>query len=208
MLRVTLLPSNFLQLTATSDFSLLSNGKMNDRELVSRVIRRDHHAFRELISLNQRLVEHMIGRLIDNEEDREELCQDVFLKVYESLPSFKFDCKLSTWIATIAYRKAVNFLRKSKRKGEQQDLEKVDFQLGRSDFSFENTDYAHFIRTLIAQMPVQYKTILTLYHLDGFSYQEIMEVMGLPEGTVKNYLFRARAKLKELSEPLIGKEIF
>ncbi len=181
---------------------------MNDRELVSRVIRKDHHAFIELITLHQRLVEHMIGRLVDNEEDCEELCQDVFLKVYESLPSFKFDCKLSTWIATIAYRKAVNFLRKSKRKGEQQDLEKVDFQLGSSDFSFENTDYALFIRTLIAKMPVQFKTILTLYHLDGFSYQEIMEIMNLPEGTVKNYLFRARAKLKELSEPLVGKEIY
>lgn len=181
---------------------------MNDQEIVSRVLRGDQGAFKHLIEANQQLVGHMIGRLIDNDEDREELCQDVFMKVYASLGTFKFDSKLSTWIATIAYRMAVNRLRKNKRMPAEEDLDKHDFHVGNESSVTEDADYARFIRSLIDQMPVTYKTILTLYHLDGFSYQEIVSVMNLPEGTVKNYLFRARAKLKELSEPLLGKELF
>lgn len=181
---------------------------MNDQELVGLILSGDHHAFRQLIKQYQRLVEHMVARLIDNDEDREELCQDVFLKVYESLGSFKFDSRLSTWIATIAYRRSINFLKKTKKRALEDDLDSVEYAEGISDGSVEDQDYAKFIRNLIDRMPVPYKTVLTLYHLDGFSYPEIVEIMNMPEGTVKNYLFRARARLKELSEPLIGKEIF
>lgn len=181
---------------------------MDDRVLVQKVLAGDQWAFRELIQKYQRLVAHMITRLVDNDQDREELSQDVFVKVYESLSTFRYDSKLSTWIATIAYRMALNFLKKRKRRIQrEEDLDKVDFQLGQEDLSVENLNYAAFIQSLIAQMPVHYRTVLTLYHLEGFSYPEIVEVTGMPEGTVKNYLFRARSKLKELSEPYIGKEI-
>src|SRR5258706_10726500 len=91
-----------------------------DRALVSRIMEGDQQAFRLLIKQHERLVAHMVGRLIDGEEDREELCQDVFLKVFEKIGEFKFQSKLSTWIATIAYRHGINSLRK--RKIEVRDL--------------------------------------------------------------------------------------
>ena len=69
-------------------------------------------AFRLLIKQHERLVAHMIGRVVKNREESEELCQDVFLKVYEKLSEFSFKSKLSTWIATIAYRHAINQIRK------------------------------------------------------------------------------------------------
>ena len=78
----------------------------DDQALVARVASGDMQAFRLLIKQHERLVSHMIGRLIDNAEDREELCQDVFLKVHEKLSEFNFQSRLSTWIATIAYRHA------------------------------------------------------------------------------------------------------
>ena len=87
---------------------------IDDKALVSQVIGGDRQAFRVLIKQNERLVCHMIARLIDRHEDREELCQDVFLKVYEKLGEFTFQSKLSTWIATIAYRHGINHLRKNK----------------------------------------------------------------------------------------------
>src|SRR3954468_14127914 len=87
-----------------------------DRTLVLRIARGDMQAFRALIRQHQRLVGHMVGRLIDNAEDREELCQDVFVKVYEKIGEFNFQSKLSTWIATIAYRHAINHLRKNRIK--------------------------------------------------------------------------------------------
>ncbi len=180
---------------------------MEDRTLVQKVLNGDQLASRILIDQHKRLVIHAVARLIDNDQDREELCQDVFVKVFKSLSSFNFESKLSTWIATIAYRMSINFLKKSKRRMHEEDLDKVSFQVGATDSSFEDIDYAQFINQLILQMPDNYRSILTLYHLDGFSYPEIVEITGMPEGTVKNYLFRARKKLKELSEPFVGTEI-
>jgi RNA polymerase sigma factor (sigma-70 family) len=182
----------------------------DDQALVARVASGDMQAFRLLIKQHERLVSHMIGRLIDNAEDREELCQDVFLKVYEKIKEFNFQSRLSTWIATIAYRHAVNNLRKKK--------------INVSDIPEEESFTAHFIAEdnpeekladenmdelvlkFIGLLPVQYKAVLTLYHLDGMSYPEIGIATGMPEGTVKNYLFRARALVKENVKKYLGKE--
>ena len=70
----------------------------------------------------------------------------------------------------------------------------------------EDKDLDDMVLKLIGQLPVQYKTVLTLYHLDGKSYPEIGEITGMPEGTVKNYLFRARNLLKEKVKKYFGKE--
>jgi RNA polymerase sigma factor (sigma-70 family) len=181
-----------------------------DQALVSRVAGGDRQAFRSLIKQHERLVSHMVARLIDNKQDREELCQDVFLKVYEKIGEFNFQSRLSTWIATIAYRHAINHLRKKKIKV--------------SDIPEEESFAAHFIASenpeeklaedgmddlimkFIDVLPTQYKAVITLYHLDGMSYPEIGQVTGMPEGTVKNYLFRARTLLKDKVKKYLGKE--
>jgi len=189
----------------------VSNPEMiDDKTLVAQVIGGDKQAFRMLIKRNERLVSHMIGRLINRTEDREELCQDVFLKVYEKLGEFTFQSKLSTWIATIAYRHAINHLRK--KQIEIQELpDENDFRERfissenvEEDFSDQQLD--GLIMKLIDQLPPQYKAVLTLYHLEEMSYPEIVEVTSLPEGTVKNYLFRARQLLKEKVKRYLGKE--
>jgi len=182
---------------------------IDDKALVSQVISGDRQAFRVLIKQNERLVGHMIARLIDRHEDREELCQDVFLKVYEKLGEFTFQSKLSTWIATIAYRHGINHLRKKKIEirelPEEDDREQfVSLENVEEDFSDRQLDV--MVMSLIDQLPPQYKAVLTLYHVQEMSYPEIVEITGLPEGTVKNYLFRARQLLKEKVKKYLGKE--
>ncbi len=182
---------------------------IDDKALVSRVISGDRQAFRVLIKQNERLVGHMIARLIDRHEDREELCQDVFLKVYEKLGEFTFQSKLSTWIATIAYRHGINHLRKKKieirelTEGDERE-QFISTENVEEDFSDRQLDA--MVMNLIDQLPPQYKAILTLYHVQEMSYPEIVEITGLPEGTVKNYLFRARQLLKEKVKKYLGKE--
>lgn len=183
---------------------------IDDKALVAQVISGDKQAFRVLIKQNERLVGHMIARLIDRHEDREELCQDVFLKVYEKIGEFTFQSKLSTWIATIAYRHGINHLRKKKIElRELPDEENYREQFVSAvnveeDFSDQQLD--GMVMSLIDQLPPQYKAILTLYHVQEMSYPEIVEITGLPEGTVKNYLFRARQLLKEKVKKYLGKE--
>ena len=77
---------------------------IEDRALVSKVLNGDMNAFRLLIRQHERLVAHMVSKVVKSAEEREEVCQDVFLRVYEKLNEFNFQSRLSTWIATIAYR--------------------------------------------------------------------------------------------------------
>jgi RNA polymerase sigma factor (sigma-70 family) len=182
----------------------------DDHKLVAEVLKGDLQAFRLLIRQHERLVGHMIGRLVKNQEELEELCQDVFLKVHEKLHEFNFQSKLSTWIATIAYRQAINFMRKSKLAwSDIPDEERftahfVDYENPETTLSERDLD--QYVLTLVDQLPAQYKTVLTLYHLDGMSYPEIGAVTGMPEGTVKSYIFRARTLLKEKVMKHLGKE--
>lgn len=182
----------------------------DDRALVSRITSGDMQAFRLLIKQHERIVAHMIGRLVDRNEDREELSQDVFLKVFEKIGDFNFQSRLSTWIATIAYRHGINHLRKKKlliNDIPDEDRFSAHFiSVDNMEENLEDKDLDEMVIKLIGQLPVQYKTVLTLYHLDGKSYPEIGQITGMPEGTVKNYLFRARNLLKEKVKKYFGKE--
>lgn len=174
---------------------------IDDRTLVSRVLSGDMQAYVQLIKQHERLVAHMIRRLVRREQDCEELCQDVFIRVYEKLGEFTFKSKLSTWIATIAYRHAVNHLRRERMRWTDIPDERT-FTKSLIDESNPETvaaekDLDALVLKLIAQLPPQYRVVLTLYHVNEMNYSEIGAVTNMPEGTVKNYLFRARKLLKE-----------
>lgn len=183
---------------------------IDDRTLVTKVLGGDMQAFKLLIQQYERLVVHMIGRLVKKEEETEELCQDVFMKVHEKLGEFAFQSKLSTWIATIAYRQAINHLRKTRMLfsdlPDEANIEKRFIDKENPETALEERDLDQFVLKLVDELPAQYKAVLTLYHVEGMTYQEIGEITQMPEGTVKNYLFRARHLLKEKVKPYLGKE--
>jgi len=175
----------------------------NSRELIKKITSGDTQAFKSIIQDYQRLVCHVIFKMVTNEQDREDVCQDVFTKVYQNLSKFQFDSKLSTWIAKIAYNTGINYLKKKKVplfddvSGENGALE-IYWSQGNSPDEFtQEQDLSLRLQHEITKLPLQFRTILTLYHLDEMSYAEIAKITGLPDGTVKSYLFRARKLLKE-----------
>jgi RNA polymerase sigma-70 factor (ECF subfamily) len=173
-----------------------------DALLVSSILKGDMQAFKALVQQHQRLVLHMVGRLIHDRQDAEDVCQEVFLKVYQKISGFSFQSKLSTWIATIAYRTAVNYLKQRNRMMTQEIEDtglatKLTAEDNTPEYLFERKDLHTFIHQQIEKLPPQYRVVLTLYHLEGMNYAEIEEITGMPEGTVKNYLFRARKLLKD-----------
>lgn len=154
----------------------------------------------------------LIFKMIPVPADRKDLAQDVYLKVYKNLPGFKFKSKLSTWIGQITYNTCLHYLEKKKvmlvdgrdneDDGQQQTLERLQQKdAGHYDNEVERLFSAKELSVILnAEMdklsPV-YKTLLSLYHQEEMSYAEICEIGNLPEGTVKNYLFRARQALKQ-----------
>lgn len=172
---------------------------MNDAELISQILNGNRNAFTFLVNKYQKLVVHITGRLIQRQDELEDICQEVFLKVYQNLGKYRNECKLSTWIATIAYNTSINYLRKYK-KGDEVNPDNSDTWRTLSDFNrleYEREDLHRYIREQIERLPVHYRTVLTLYHLEEFSYTEIQQITGMPEGTIKSYLFRAKALIKE-----------
>ena len=195
-----------------------------ERTLINKILQGNLRAFQGLIEKYQNLVTHIVFRLISNFNDREDVCHEVFIKVYQNLKNFKFQSKLSTWIGRIAYNTAINHMRKERiplyddiKPNYDKDtdnefisapLNSVQTEYPNPDEVIEKKDRTELIQKQMEKLSAPYRTILTLYHLDQLSYQEIGEIMNLPEGTVKSYLFRGRKKLKEnLVGELEGEEI-
>ena len=135
----------------------------------------------------------IVYKLIPNPEDRKDVAQDIYLKAFRYLKGFKFQSRLSTWVAQIAYNTCINWRQKKK-------LVFVDAEGGsvnETEGLVVNKQLSGILQMGISQLPPLYQTLVGLYHQEGLSYQEMAEITSLPEGTVKSYLFRARKMLKE-----------
>jgi len=182
---------------------------LEDRHLVNQVLHGDRHAFKTIVKNTENLVAQIIFKMIDNPEDRRDLAQDVYLKVYKSLPGFRFGSKLSTWIGQVAYNTCLDHLQKKKLflpgdlHQEKWDEEPEGFvhdffikkAVGETDLL--RKERSQILKQEIESLPPVYKTLIFLFHQEEMSYEEITRITGLPEGTVKSYLFRARKTLKD-----------
>jgi RNA polymerase sigma factor (sigma-70 family) len=181
-----------------------------DQPLVERVLRGDTNTFNTIIKNTQGLVTQIIFKMISGAEDRKDLAQDVYLKTFKKLESFKFQSKLSTWIGQIAYNTCVNHLEKKKllliennNDDSESDDETLEIMNNKTNPLSNETEKIIFKKELseilkkeIDKLSPVYRTLITLYHNEELNYSEIAEITELPEGTVKNYLFRARKTLR------------
>jgi len=137
---------------------------VEQKELVEQILAGDKNAFRLLIDRYRRLVSHVVFRMIPPGPDREDMCQEVFVKVYQNLNRFRFDAKLSTWIARIAYNNCLNFLEK-KKLPLYDDLSTDDNpyepaaseESSRPDRQYESATAGELVRTEIKRLPPAYK---------------------------------------------------
>ncbi len=177
----------------------------DDKLLLETIVSGDPQAFRPFIQKYERLVGHIVSRMVRNRADREDLGQEIFIKIYKSLPQFQFRSKISTWVAQIAYHTCLNYLQKKRialladLSGEEEadPLSLVVDDMPRPDQWTENREMGRYMQAAMQSLAPAYATVLTLYHVDELKYQEIAQVMELPEGTIKSYLFRARKMVKE-----------
>jgi RNA polymerase sigma-70 factor (ECF subfamily) len=182
-----------------------------DQALVNKVLSGDTNAFKTIVNNTEVLVTQIIFKMISNSEDRKDIAQDIYLKAFQNLGSFKFKSKLSTWLAQIAYNTCVNYLEKKKlvllddnNDGTDPGDEALTTLNNYSDPFNNETEklmlkkqLSGILKNEIDKLSPVYKTLITLYHNEELSYSAIAEITVLPEGTVKNYLFRARKTLRE-----------
>jgi RNA polymerase sigma factor (sigma-70 family) len=179
-----------------------------DSQLVNRVLSGDNHAFGKIINNTEGLVAQIVFKMIPVAEDRKDLVQDIYLKVFHNLCGFKFQSKLSTWIARIAYNTCISWIEKKKplfpgNLSEDDEMEDNDGN-GYSRNGFAESETRIFQKELssilykeIESLPTVWQTLILLYHQESMSYEELADITNLPMGTIKSHLFRARKMLKE-----------
>jgi RNA polymerase sigma factor (sigma-70 family) len=186
----------------------------DDRSLVAAVLAQAPGAFAALVEKHQNLVWQMIHRMTAHPDDTRELSQEAFLRVHRQLPQFRFDAALSTWIGQIAFSVGARHLRRKRLpmvehegwfgRGEADDplahvADGRDLEADAADADL----HGHLERALAA-LPPLLRTVVTLHHVEERSIPDIAAMTGLPAGTVKSHLFRARRRLRDRLEPLLG----
>ncbi len=173
----------------------------DDNELAKRVCMGETQLFRLLIERHQQHIFNLCYRMLRQFEEADDATQDTFLKAYRSLKQFRGDARLKTWLCRIARNECLNRLRHENMASlDQQLTTDYSFQIADSTPSplelIEQQETQSIVHAAINELPHPYRLVITLFHLNGLSYEEISQVMEIPMGTVKTHIFRARELLK------------
>jgi RNA polymerase sigma-70 factor, ECF subfamily len=168
-----------------------------DGDLVAMTLRGKREAFATLVERYDRAVYHLAYRTLHDVEEARDATQEAFFKAYRSLRTFKPGAKFSTWIFAITYHACCDRLNRRKHFVGDELLERADISPG-PEQQVIALDEASRLRAAIDSLPEKYRSVITLFHLQGRQYEEIAAVLGLPMGTVKTHLFRAKEQLRRL----------
>jgi RNA polymerase sigma-70 factor (ECF subfamily) len=180
-------------------------GPIPERQLIERCRGGDDEAFRELVDEYKGLVFALIARSVSDSGRAEELAQEVFLRIHRGLPYFRGESRLSTWI----YRIVSNLLSEERKPGRPTEMSldepipvthRPRFDPGRDDRAFGDLELRDRLYKAIEQLPVPYRLLVNGHYLQGVRYEDLAEGLGLPMGTVKTHLHRAKRRLRELLE--------
>jgi RNA polymerase sigma-70 factor (ECF subfamily) len=183
---------------------------LTEWELIEQLKQKSEYAFKTIVDTWQDMVYNTVIGILQNAEDAEDVSQEVFVKVYESIQNFKGESKFSTWIYRIAVTKSLDHLRRKKRKKRFAFIESL---FGKKDeiindppdffhpgVALENKQDNAILFKAIAQLPQNQNTAFVLNKVEGLSYQEISKVMEMSESAIDSLLHRAKSNLRKKLE--------
>ncbi len=183
---------------------------LDDRELAELACRGREGAFRELLTRYERPVFSLVYRMVRDRGKAEDLAQETFIRAFNAIDSYDPSYKFSNWIFKIANNHTIDHLRKrrldtvsihgSPHATTQEEESRTTLAVESGDETpqeyVENRELGGHIDRAIGALRPEYRTVILLRHVEGYSYEEIAQIMDVPLGTVKTYLHRARGELK------------
>ena len=183
---------------------------LNEWTIIEQLKQGDAAAFKQIVESSRGLVYNTALGIVQHPEDAEDVSQEVFVQLFESIHAFKGESKLSTWLYRITISKAMDHLRKKKRKKRFAFVQSIfgindELVLDPPDFvhpgvSLDNKEKAAELFKAIAQLPEKQKIAFTLNRIEGLNYVEISTIMKLTVAAVESLLHRARKNLRRLLE--------
>jgi RNA polymerase sigma-70 factor (ECF subfamily) len=180
----------------------------DDHRLIADCLQGHTAAFGELVRRHQDRLFHTVYRLVDgNAEDAQDIVQEAFLHAYQSLESFKGDSQFFTWLYRIAVNTAISFKRKKRVMvridGGGEAIEPLDAsEESRPGHALEQAEQEQRVQKALGRLSPEHRAVLVLKDMDGQKYEEMAEVLGVPIGTIRSRLHRARLELREVLEQL------
>ena len=182
----------------------------DDQELVRRTLRGDKEAFEMIVRRYQHPVINFVGRMVRERETALDFSQEIFLKVYASLTSYRPQYKFSTWLFKIASNFMIDYWRKKKLPtasldqpaGEEPDARCIQVADDAPSVprQLELRELRGKIEVALDRLPPALRELFVWRHVTGLSYEEMAEIKGLPLGTVKNRVFQAKEMMRKLLE--------
>ena len=177
----------------------------SDPELVASAARGLEGSFEELVNRYQRPISAFVYRMVGDYDAALDLTQEIFIKVYASLSRYRPEFKFSTWIYKIAHNAAIDHLRRTSSRERSlsvgTETDNYDLPLESEGLTpeqqSEREERRGEIENVVRSLPTPYRELIVLRHSQDLTYEEIVEVTGLPLGTVKNRLFRAREMMRQ-----------
>jgi RNA polymerase sigma-70 factor (ECF subfamily) len=189
----------------SATISLTKLGALADGELVQSALNGREPSFEELVRRYQRPIAAYVYRMVGDYDAALDLTQEVFIKVYNSLARYRSEFKFSTWIYKIAHNAAIDHLRRHSVRdlalttgidGERREV-LIESRRLTPEQESERKERRSEIESVVQLLPAAYRELIVLRHSQDLSYDEIADVTGLPLGTVKNRLFRAREAMRD-----------
>ena len=181
---------------------------MSDQELIKQLKEGNESAFKIIVEKWQDMVFNTCMGLVQDANDAEDVAQEVFIQVYESVEQFKGESKFSTWLYRIAVTKSLDHLRKKKRKkrfaflqslfgvNEEEVIQDPEFH--HPGVKLENKEQAAVLFKAISKLPDNQKAAFTLHKLEGLSYQEVAEALSTTVSSVESLMHRAKGNLRKI----------
>tara|TARA_R110002167_G_scaffold76032_2_gene211947 strand:- start:275 stop:859 length:585 start_codon:yes stop_codon:yes gene_type:complete len=174
----------------------------SDQYCIDAVINGDVQTFSVLVDRYKHMVFSLAMKMLKNREEAEEVAQDVFLKVYQALTTFKGESKFSTWLYKIAYHRCLDSIKKNGRAIQTTSIDEFAIHhipaMDSTLDGLEAKDRKAIIKAAIAELSAEDGVVITLHYFEALSLKEISKVMGLSVDTVKVRLFRSRKRLANL----------
>ena len=187
-----------------------STALMNEWTLIEQLKQGDEAAFKTIVETWQNMVYNTAIGIVQNAEDAEDITQEVFVQVYQSISSFKGDSKFSTWLYRIAITKSLDHERRKKRKkrfafvkslfGEESEVMVHPPDFNHPGVMLDKKEDAATLFNVINKLPENQRIAFTLHKLEGLSYQEVSEVMKTTVSSVESLMHRAKNNLRKKLE--------
>ncbi|KQC29615.1 RNA polymerase sigma factor [Flagellimonas eckloniae] len=182
-----------------------------DQHYIDKVLNGNVGSFAVLIDRYKHMVYTLAMKILNTKEEAEEVSQDVFVKAYQMLPSFKGDSKFSTWLYRIAYNRSLDYLKKRGRRLTTSSIDTdKDYYLDSMDNildQMQREEHNVIIKNALGELSEVDTVIITLHYFEELSLKEISKVVGLKVNAVKVRLFRSRKQLAQILQHKLEPEI-